>query len=231
MWVHRRSEEPCPTKVKSYWKRPKLTEIGKSLKCITTKDFSSKREIPEVDPENRFLNKFIERGLQVAAPTQLMKHYTDNKILNLGIHQLLCSWSDTNKTADDFLQYVCQIMNTNDCIEAFEKSKAQGKSNVWHELRYGRITASKIYDVSRCKTPAGALVESIIRNKNYDTPAMQRGRSLEESVIFIMEKTLGLKIQQNGIILSPLYLGASLDGFTEDRVIEVKCPSSEKNRN
>lgn len=59
---------------------------------------------------------------------------------------------------------------------------------------------------------------------------MLRGRKLEE-VLKGVEKKLNVKFKRVGLQLKPRYpiFGASPDGITEDYVVEIKCPQSEKN--
>lgn len=59
---------------------------------------------------------------------------------------------------------------------------------------------------------------------------MKRGRILESLVIKSVEEKMKLTITTTGLILSPTlpFFGASPDGLTDDMVIEVKCPSSNK---
>ena len=35
----------------------------------------------------------------------------------------------------------------------------QSKTTSWYKVRYGRITASRLYEASRCKTSDGSLSE------------------------------------------------------------------------
>lgn len=54
---------------------------------------------------------------------------------------------------------------------------------MWFELRYCRITASKIYELSRCKKGDGILVKQILGcSKIKLTSAMERGQILEKYV-------------------------------------------------
>lgn len=54
----------------------------------------------------------------------------------------------------------------------------QCNSKLWHELRYARITASKVYEVARCKTSPGSLIESITGDLQVrETEAMRRGQT------------------------------------------------------
>ncbi|XP_063623006.1 uncharacterized protein LOC134795103 [Cydia splendana] len=95
---------------------------------------------------------------------------------------------------------------------------------------YARITASKTFNVLRCQTNDGSLVALIMGAKVPDTPAMKRGRSLEEVVRKELEKKYG-KIAQCGLIISHEFpmVAASPDGILKgDTVIEIKCPTSQK---
>lgn len=49
-------------------------------------------------------------------------------------------------------------------------------------LRYAIITASKAFDVTRCKTSDGSLIAILMGAKVPDTIAMKRGRKLEDLV-------------------------------------------------
>ncbi|GBP46084.1 hypothetical protein EVAR_41437_1 [Eumeta japonica] len=93
---------------------------------------------------------------------------------------------------DVIVSVVCE-----DCVASralIEKVKEetieQSKSNLWFELRYGRITASKAYEVSRCKTADGTLVSLILGGKIPETKHMKRGRVLEDQVRRTVEDML-----------------------------------------
>lgn len=233
MWVHRRSEEPSPTEIVSYWKKPKLSGVGTSIQFVKVDDFSKKDKVEEKHEEiPTFLEKFIDRAIKHGASSQIVKYFSDDVLLNLGIHQLLCCFqSAKKKSPDEFISYAASKMSMDLCAKVFEKTKEQSHCSLWHELRFSRITASKIYETSRCKTAGGSLVENIIgSSKIYDTPAMKRGRDLEASVIRVVEKKLQTKLFRGGLMLSEQFpiLGASPDAYNDDLVVEVKCPSSEK---
>lgn len=115
--------------------------------------------------------------------------------------------------------------------ESRKKTRDQKNDTLWHELRFGRITASNIYEASRCHTAEGSLVHRIIgATKIYDNIHMERGRRMEKLVIAEIEKQLKLKVEKSGILLIPSLpiLGASPDGIGNNFILEVKCPSSEK---
>ncbi|GBN92347.1 hypothetical protein AVEN_109726-1 [Araneus ventricosus] len=117
------------------------------------------------------------------------------------------------------------------CDEALRKTKSQHKCKLWHELRYGCITASKAYESAQCQTMHGSLVDCILGVSSLkDTNAMKCGKKLEHEVRQLVEKKLGVVIQQCGFHTSPdrPIMGASPDGLSDEYVYEIKCPTSEK---
>ncbi|GBP65636.1 Cell division cycle protein 16 homolog [Eumeta japonica] len=56
-----------------------------------------------------------------------------------------------------------------------EYTRHQSSSSLWHELRFGRITASKAYEVKMYKSD-GSLVSLIMGGNIPETPAMKRGK-------------------------------------------------------
>ena len=97
-------------------------------------------------------------------------------------------------------------------------------------FRYCRVTASTIYQVSRCKTSDGTLVNMLFGAKLMETGAMARGKRLEPLVLREVEILRNMSFKPCGIILNPALpvFGASPDGINEDLVVEIKCPMSEK---
>lgn len=111
------------------------------------------------------------------------------------------------------------------------ETKQQRDSLLWHELRYGRITASIIHEASHCKTKDGSFVQRLLgASKKFDSEEMRRGRNLEKVVIKEVENQINKQLTESGFILSsdfPIF-GASPDAMGDDFVVEVKCPKYEK---
>lgn len=85
----------------------------------------------------------------------------------------------------DFINFIKNIIKSNVGIltDIEKNTRDQSTNNVWFELRYGRITASKAYEVSKCNTTDGVLVKQILGcTKLKITNAMKRGTILEEHV-------------------------------------------------
>lgn len=94
-----------------------------------------------------------------------------------------------------FLNHIKSVLNDDPTLIkiAEEKTRQQSNDLLWFDLRYGRITASKLYEVARCKTD-GSLVNQILGiSKKYDNIFMKRGRALEDDVL----KSVSKKLKKN----------------------------------
>lgn len=175
-WLHRRSEEPSPTEELCYWKKSDLSKVGTSQKFLLLSDIT-KTPTVRTDSSTDVARKFISRNENKNFDC-LMLNMTRSPTYNvISLHQLAIGFQDEDLSmnAQNFLEFCTSKMTNKDCLHATVATKEQSKSAMWHELRYGRITASKIYEASRCSTD-GSLVESIFgASKFIPTAAMQRG--------------------------------------------------------
>lgn len=99
-------------------------------------------------------------------------------VITFSMHKLVFKYK--KKSCDTFLEkFVLTDANVK-LIE--EKTRQQSQSSIWYELKYGRITASRAYEFSRCSTSDGTLIALIMGGRIPDTHAMKRGRMLEDEV-------------------------------------------------
>lgn len=239
MWTHRRSKEPAPTSVTCYWKCSTMFSIGTSLKLVTAKALSRGQHKQFAASNNiNFLGDLIEIAKARKLDSQITRHFIhnyDDSLKSLSLHYLLLKYCDNSdqdiRNVTNFLLFAKQHMSSNLCIEAAKATKEQSSCPLWYELRYGKITASTIYEAANCKTTNGSYVErSVGTVKLIETEAMRRGRNLEREVLQAVEKKLRMKFYSTGLILLPDYpiFGASPDSYTDNYIIEVKCPLTEK---
>ena len=137
-------------------------------------------------------------------------------------------------SADDFLTFCLANMPLNICSAAEQSTRSQSNNHAWFELRYGRITASKCFQASRCQTANGSLVNKVIGiSKMFSTEAMSRGKNLEKIVANKLKSVQKINFSDCGIFLMPEYpvLGASPEGIGDDFIVEIKCPSTENGFN
>lgn len=167
----------------------------------------------------------------------------------LSMRQLIFwfSMEDDSGSYKNFVEFTKREMLLILCQQAEQETRDQYKSQLWLELRIGRITASIIHEASmNASIPYEQLPPRELRDKiigytskpfsqrdsqDKDNIHMERGRKLEKLVSAEVAKRLDLQIQDCGIFLIPShpFLGASPDGVGKDFVLEIKCPSSERN--
>lgn len=235
IWAHKRSDEPSKTDVTCYWKKSVLSGVGTNQKFILATELTNKRSRLENPPDNSLLlqdviNKLNETQVEV----QLSKYtveLTERKVYGLSLHQIFHEFSsEKQRTPDNFMIFAKTKLSDSLCEEAEHQTRQQSKCLLWFELRYGRITASKLHEAAKCRTADGYLIKQIIGTaKVYDSLCMKRGRDLEDYVFKKLEEK-GYKIQKCGFMLIPSHpiLGASPDGIADDFIVEIKCPISQK---
>ncbi|GBN31468.1 hypothetical protein AVEN_211393-1 [Araneus ventricosus] len=119
------------------------------------------------------------------------------------------------------------------CEETFhnvsKEAINQADIPVWHELRSGRITASKAHAAKKCNNLEGCLTDSILGAKFKISKAMRRGQLLEGKTIKHLKKKINKSLQSCGLLLSvqKSLFSASPDALADNFIVEVKCPISE----
>ncbi|KAJ0178237.1 hypothetical protein K1T71_006060 [Dendrolimus kikuchii] len=215
MWTHRRSEDPTPTEVACIATVIKYTEAEKLSKK------TSNAPVENFQDNSTFLREVIEFAKNQQINSQIGQLNFDlkcKKAYNSSLHRLILDFNQSTDLRDEkFMEFAKTEMAEAVCKEAEQPTKQQSECAIWHELRYGRITASKFYEAAHCKTSNGSLVQQIIgASKVYETSAMTRGKQAQ--------------ITRPGMYLLPSHpiFAASPDGMTSNAIVEVKCPSSHK---
>lgn len=197
MWLHRRSEEPSRTEKKCYWAKPKLATIGTTKKFIKAKDMvpssvTFEDENTDNTNEDQFFLAVVQSLKENSIKNQLSAYVTKNQFKKLSLHNLVHQYKKEGNninSADDFIDYCSTKITIEECVKAEEVTVSQASSPLWHELRYGRITASKVHEAAHCKTPDGALIERIFGASVSETLVMKRGKRLESDVRAEVAKT------------------------------------------
>lgn len=229
MWLHRRTEEPSPTSTVCYWKRSVLSTVkdqGTYLKVSQMKKPKKPLNLKD-DLSDNVLRGFLSKE---PANCQLYLHFSDVDTKKGSIHSLIFRFyqSLTVKSAQNFLKFAQENLSSDLIIEIEATTKLQSKSTYWYELRYGRVTASKIHEVCHCRTPDGSLVAGILGlSKFKGNWATQRGLELENKVISQLQVETKQKYHKSGFIINEKYpfFGASPDAVSDTHVVEIKCPS------
>ena len=110
----------------------------------------------------------------------------------------------------------------------------------WHQLRLGKVTASRVSDVmAKIKTGESASrknyrAELVVQrltgmpSESFTNAAMEWGTATEPMARIAYEITKEVLVEQVGFIEHPTIamFGCSPDGLAHDGMIEIKCPNS-----
>ncbi|XP_011699703.1 PREDICTED: uncharacterized protein LOC105457004, partial [Wasmannia auropunctata] len=168
MWVHRRSEEPEPTATVCYWKKPRLAKVSDNVKNIKVKDMV-KVKCPtdnksNYDPDD-FYNSLLVEFQSHQFDCQLSRHCIDLKVKHpLSLHEMLITFYTSNNftpDADSFLTFASSIMTLDLCDKVAIDTNNQSECKLWNELRYSRLTASRLHEMAHCNVSNGSLVNQV----------------------------------------------------------------------
>lgn len=117
------------------------------------------------------------------------------------------------------------VQNAENFITFMKTEQRKTKSQDWFDHQFRKITASKIYAKSRCKTAECALTEAIL-----GTEATNRGKKLDPQVLAEVENAKKIKIAPCGLLLNPQFsiFGASPDRISDEHIIEVTFPGKQR---
>ena len=187
-WLHRRTEEPASTETTCYWRKSRLSKVGTTVKSVPVTECRRKRRRTggESDAHCGFLADVLRRasGLNIDAPLFYHSGVADDGLCSIYVDQMVYPLleNDAELSGDNILSQMRQALTDDLCAKAEQATRSQAESRIWHNLRFGRITASKAHEASRCTTN-GALVCSILGGKFKPSLAVSRGRELEPAVL------------------------------------------------
>lgn len=113
-------------------------------------------------------------------------------------------------------------------------------SEEWHDLRCGRVTASKFKDLmsgvstlgykNLTYNTAGEIISNEAEGSSFTSDAMQRGIDLEPEARMFYEDIKQLDVDEVGFVTNEKifaeFIGVSPDGMIpqENGILEIKCP-------
>jgi len=111
----------------------------------------------------------------------------------------------------------------------------QSKVAVWYEVRSMRITSSHFGRVCKAteRTDFDRLARELVSQTHFHSAATDHGLKYEPIAIKEFEKATGLLTKECGVFVSAShpYLCSTPDRLIDDdRIVEVKCPFSAKDR-
>lgn len=194
-FLYERYNTPSPTEGACLWKVPQLARVDENIdNFILTKLGRLNNQNITQSGSGIFLRKFLEKCPSDRLITGLKFHQPFPRMEPYSLHCLILDFKKSSLariTAKEFIVYSKTVMNNSICrdIEVSTREQGQGEnSSRWFLLTFGRITASKLWDLSRCKTADGSLVHGLFGQKSLTTEAMKRGLELENKVVEVVKK-------------------------------------------
>ena len=117
----------------------------------------------------------------------------------------------------------------------------QQGTDAWHEIRCGKVTASRVADIiaktktgqsaSRANYMAQLVCERLTktRTESFTNAAMEHGVTQEPFARAAYEAAQGVMVEEVGFVRHPTieWAGASPDGLVgDDGLVEIKCPNT-----
>lgn len=169
--------------------------------------------------------KLVKKKKNVELPQDLLE-----QVQQLKMEHLMKSFGTGE--FNDFYKHCVKILSENpELVDiAHDLTVEQADTGIWHELRIGRITASRLHEATRCTMARGSFVDKLMGQRSGWSFAMMRGTVLEEFVFEEVKKEFP-ELQRAGLIMNHKvhpFFAASPDGLHEDFVLEIKCPNTQK---
>ncbi|KAJ3648793.1 hypothetical protein Zmor_020569 [Zophobas morio] len=231
-WLYRRTLEPSVTSVECYWRKSTLSKVGSTIKGQRMRELFNFRQVPSLPTKGTaFLDKVISTALKSDSHSILATMYKSevNILEKASLYHLCLSYKKTTDApnAEDFISFCQNNLNSEICKSIDTLTILQSQSKAWFDVRYARITASKLHEVAHCKTVDGATTAAVLTASKFrGTKAMKRGLNLEEDVLKVIAEEKNIKLERVGMTINHMYpiFGASADAMSDKYCVEIKCP-------
>ena len=230
---------PIPTSARKMWGVG--TNVSKNPQPLHLAKYSKKKDV----------SKLIKFGPRIPCLRKTTEKEVNDFILELQTTCPKSMWLDVLKIKyDDYqvdqprqkilLELVTQfIQNLARQVERYEEdllsnhsvihitgTEEQASSDLWHNMRQYRVTASIFKDFANRPIP---MTNKLLWKPKADISNVQAvcwGVQHESEAIKELEEIFGTTITRPGLFVSKerSYIAASPDGLVNKRVLEIKCP-------
>lgn len=172
---------------------------------------------------------FLKKNCPSAPIMQQLSVKESMSLFHLMIHFIRTTLVQDHNPKN-FKAFCTGYMTDQKCASAARATISQSESSLWFDVKYARVSASKLWEASRCQTDGSLKNQMFGVVKIKATEAMLRGLRLETSVLRSLRKTFGKMPKRTGFVMKgsmPIF-GASPDALLGDYVIEIKCPMTDK---
>lgn len=134
--------------------------------------------------------------------SHIIKFFRPTEFQKMSLHYSSIFYEKNKKDPFEFINFCKQFLTKQNIRSRMIETLEQSDNKIWFELRYERITASKLYEASNCTTFNGLLVESLLGLVKINSKLIQKGKNLEQAVLSEVQKMLKTQIKKCGLILS-----------------------------
>lgn len=207
-------------------KKEVLLEDDENNSKLSNVDKIKKEELLDLD-EIRDEIKIVKKKRKIELPQDVLDLVQVLKMENL-MKEFVLKFG--KGTFEKFRDHCATVLTKNLDLAGTinDLTVEQADTALWHDLRIGRITASRLYESTRCTMARGSLVDKYLGKKSGWSFAMMRGTVLEEFVFEEIKKDFP-ELKRAGLIINPKvnpFFAASPDGLHKDFVLEIKCPNT-----
>nr|XP_029724149.1 uncharacterized protein LOC109403619 [Aedes albopictus] len=234
-YLYEKYSQPSPTDGTCLWKVPNLSKVEENIdrfNLANHRESGVSNRISIANGSGRFLQTLVTNCPPNTIVSALKYHQPFPEAEGYAMHCLVADFKETAEAKQNSKRFInfCKQTMLEDVCKRIETLTTGQDCSQWKLLKYGRITASKIFDLSRCKTGDGSLVRSVLGQTNFTTEAMKRGLRLENKAVKVI-KARYQNVRKCGLFLNPDFpaFGASPDAINSSRVFEIKCPSKNEN--
>ncbi|XP_041374757.1 uncharacterized protein LOC121387645 [Gigantopelta aegis] len=113
-------------------------------------------------------------------------------------------------------------------------TRKQSSCKRWYKGRCKRLQTSRFGQICKAteRTNFPMLARALTKSSKISTAPIKHGRKYEPVAIAKYEELKKCNVEQSGIVINKLkpFLGCSPDGVVDERLIEIKCPFTARNK-
>lgn len=222
-------------------RRTLLSCIEKNLKAADSDHLSAtnskKRKLmnarDEAENDSRIINSTVimKEEIKIVKKKKVLEQPSQDLLDIVGVLKMESLMKSFGQGSfKEFYEHCTKSVDNNKNLEQIVDNLTveQADTQIWHELRIGRITASRLHEATRCTMIRGSFVDKVMGKSSGWSFAMMRGTVLEEFVFEEVKKEFP-DLQRSGLLINrkvnPLF-AASPDGMHPNFVLEIKCPGT-----
>lgn len=237
-WIHRKTEDGViKTNNNCYWMESlleyELSSYVLPIKKILKNDVAQEiLAVEEIDKET-FVKEISKMMIQKDLNCALRWHLCKKKTYNLAsVHEQILEATKERYSWEQFYKMAKEALSKKVCQDIREKTRYRYNDPTWYiEMRYGRISSSKVYDCMSKEIPFEKLYKTIMGfHKEADTIEINRKRKIELNVRQQLEFHAKCTYENPGFFIDSEYpmVGVVPDGICDTHVVEIKCPVTEE---